>query len=281
MGKKATGFLEKTVLDIISVLRETIAGDTIAARRGFLQGCDPRFKLISIVIFLIAALFAKSAWVLGILYFICLVLVALSSIAPLFFLERTVLFIPIFTVFIAIPSIFSPITPGDPLHTFSLFTYHISITRQGIDSAIIFCLRALVSVSFAVVMLLTTRHHSLLKVLRIFSVPQIFVMTLAMTYRYIFVLLDTIRNAFTGIKSRVGFVTSSGAGRRIVGLNMAGLWMRSYRMHHQVYDAMVSRGYTGEPVAANNFRARIRDVLLLSLSLIFLAGTLWMNRFIH
>jgi len=281
MGRKATGFLEKTVIDIVSLLRETIAGDTIASRRGFLQECDPRFKLISIVIILIAALFAKSALVLGVLYVVCLILAAISSISLLFFLERTILFIPIFTLFIALPSIFSPITPGDSLLTFPLFAYHISITRQGVDSAVIFCVRVLVSVSFAVIMILTTRHHSLLKVLRIFFVPQIFVMTLTMTYRYIFVLLDTIQNAFTGIKSRVGFVASSGTGRRIVALNMAGLWLRSYRMHHQVYDAMVSRGYTGEPVTANDFRARMRDILMLALSLSFLTGTLWMNRFFH
>jgi energy-coupling factor transporter transmembrane protein EcfT len=79
----------------------------------------------------------------------------------------------------------------------------------------------------------------------------------------------------------VGFVTSPKTGRRIVALNMAGLWLRSYRMQGQVYDAMVSRGYTGEPAVLDEFRARKGDYLFLTLSLFMLIGTLWLNRFFH
>jgi cobalt/nickel transport system permease protein len=281
MRKKASGFLDRTILGIVTVLRETIESDTIALRRGFLQQCDPRFKLICIVLLLIGALMAKSIITLGILYLFCLTFAALSSISLFYFLGRTVLFIPLFSLCIALPAITNMVTPGDPVFTFTLFSHAIPITRQGIDSAVIFCARVLVSVSFTILLMLTTRHHVLLKVLRIVRVPKIFVMTMGMSYRYIFVLLDLIHHAYLGIKSRVGFVSSSKSGRRIVAFNMAGLWLRSYRLHSQVYDAMVSRGYCGEPVIVDDLCIHAGDFLLLTLSLIALTGTLWLNLSFH
>jgi cobalt/nickel transport system permease protein len=255
-------------------MRSQCAGD-------FSRNATPALKLISIVLFLIGALMAKSIITLGILYLFCLVFAAVSSISLFFFLGRTVLFVPLFSLCIALPAITNMVTPGDPVFTVTLFSHAISITRQGIDSAVIFCARVLVSVSFTILLMLTTRRHVLLKVLRIVHVPRIFVMTIGMSYRYIFVLLDIIQHAYVGIKSRVGFVSSSKSGRSIVAMNMAGLWLRSYRMHSQVYDAMVSRGYCGEPVVLNEFRIQAGDFLLITLSLAVLTGTIWLNLFFY
>ena len=204
-------------------------------------------------------------------------MVAASRISLFYFFKRTILFIPLFALFIALPSIFSPVTPGDAV---MVLTPSISITRQGIDSATIFCLRVLVSVSFAVLLVLTTRHHALLKALRFFHIPKMFVLTANMSYRYIFVLLDIIRNTFTGIKSRTGGVLSNKTGRSIVALNMSGLWLRSYRMHHQIYDAMLSRGFSGEPVLIHPFHLTTKDTLFSLFSLVSLIGIVWLNRYL-
>jgi len=48
-------------------------------------------------------------------------------------------------------------------------------------------------------------------------------------------------------------------GQKIVAWNIAHLWMRSYRLNEQVYCAMLSRGFRGEPVALNHFRTKPRD----------------------
>jgi energy-coupling factor transporter transmembrane protein EcfT len=59
---------------------------------------------------------------------------------------------------------------------------------------------------------------------------------------------------------------------------MAGLWLRSYRLHSQVYDAMLSRGYSGEPRVLEVFRARALDYGLLCLACATLIGVIWLNR---
>jgi energy-coupling factor transporter transmembrane protein EcfT len=46
-----------------------------------------------------------------------------------------------------------------------------------------------------------------------------------------------------------------------------------------VYDAMASRGYTGEAYVLEEFETNAVDLILIFLALAALIGTLWMNRF--
>ncbi|MCU0608282.1 MAG: cobalt ECF transporter T component CbiQ [Chitinispirillaceae bacterium] len=276
--RKSRGFIDRTLLGVVALLKETVSHEEIAARPGFLQKRDPRLKVFSIALLLACALLTKSIIALGVLYAACLILAFSSAISAGAFFKRTLLFIPIFSVFIVIPAIFNIVTPGDPVLS---ITHSLSITRQGLGSAGIFFMRVLASVSLSILLVLTTRHHVLLKTLRVFKIPQLFVMTMGMTYRYIYLLLDIVQNTFIAIRSRVGFVTSTKTGRRIVGANMAGLWLKSYRMQTLVLDAMLSRGYTGEPKILHAFHARTTDFLMLIAAAAALTGTLWLNLSIH
>lgn len=95
-GKKAGGFLERTILGTVSLLKETVSVERVAGRKGFLQDRDPRLKCLSAMLLLITVLMSKSVAELSILYCALLFLVGVSSIGLLFFLERTLLFVPIF-----------------------------------------------------------------------------------------------------------------------------------------------------------------------------------------
>jgi cobalt/nickel transport system permease protein len=276
---RGSGFIERTIEGMVSLLRETVSLELVAARNGFLQRCDPRFKCVSAALLLTAVLMSKSVVELSVLYLVVIFLVVVSSIGLRFFLERTLLFVPIFSLFIALPAIFNTVTPGETLVSFKVLSWTLCITKPGVDSAVIFFMRVLDSVSFAVLLVITTRQHVLLKVLRIFRVPQLFVMTMGMTYRYIFLFLDIIQKMFIAIKSRVGFISSSKTGRHVVTSNMAGLWLRSYRLQSQVYDAMASRGYAGEAYVLDEFKAKPVDFFVTLLASCALIGTLWMNRF--
>jgi cobalt/nickel transport system permease protein len=274
----AGGFIERTILHTASTIRESVFNDNIASNKGLLQERDPRFKLLSALVVLTAVLLSRSTAELALMYSVIIFLVIFSRIRMSYFLMRTLPFIPFFSLLIVLPAILNIVTPGEAVVSFRVFGHHLSITRQGIDSASIFLMRVLVSVSLSVLLVLTTRHQALLKTLRIFRVPQVFVMTFGMCYRYIYLMLDVVMNTFMAIKSRVGFVTSSKTGRRIVGMNMGNLWLKSYRLHTQVYEAMISRGYQGEPRVLSDFTSGPIDFLMLAVSLFILIGTLWLNR---
>ena len=145
------------------------------------------------------------------------------------------------------------------------------------QAAALFVLRVLVSVSYAVVLSLTTRHTALLRVLRIFKIPQIFIMTLGMCYRYIYLFVEIIENTYLSIKSRTGGVTHYKKGQKIVAWNIAHLWQRSYGLSQQVYSAMLSRGYAGEPALLDDFKTKKRDWIWLFLAVVFFVTLFYLN----
>jgi len=260
---KKHNFVERSIVGALAFLKESVFSDDCASKKGFLQSLDPRIKTATLLLFVIQVLLAKNIVLLLCLYTASLLLACLSKIRLGFFLKRTWIFIPLFSLFIALPAIFSIFTPGETLAIWKIAGLKLVITRQGLSGAAFFVTRVITSVSFVVLLSITTRHFELLKVLRIFKVPQVFVMTLGMCYRYIFLFIGIIENTYLAIKSRVGTKIHSKKGQRIVAFNIASLWQRSYQLNEDVYQAMLSRGYNGEPLVLNNFKAGLQDWLWL------------------
>jgi cobalt/nickel transport system permease protein len=164
---------------------------------------------------------------------------------------------------------FNFFSPGDPIFVLAIFDLKLIITKQGLVAAALFVLRVITSVSITVLLALTTRHNELLRVLRIFRIPQIFVMVLGMCYRYIYLFAEVVENTYLAIKSRVGMRIHHKDGRKVVAWSIASLWHRSYHLNNLVYNAMLSRGYRGEPVIFEEFRATAVDWATLACALMF------------
>ena len=137
------------------------------------------------------------------------------------------------------------------------------------------------SVSLAVLLVMTTPWADLLKSLRPIRTPQIFVLILSMTYRYIFLFLHTINGIFLARKSRLVARTRGAEQRRWIGGTMGSLMSRSFKMSNDVYAAMLARGFTGEMRTYTTFAMTPRDWLLLGATLmvavVLLAGdVIWL-----
>lgn len=270
-------FIEKSIVAAVSFLKEAAFSDEHALKDGFLQSIEARIKVITIILLLLSVLFTRNIAFLFLLYSFCISLVLFSKISLVFFLKRTWVFIPLFSLFVALPALFANFTPGEPLFSFKLFGVSLIITKSGFDTAALFVMRVATSVSFAVLLGLVTKHSVLLSVLRIFKVPQVFVMTTGMCYRYIYLFAKTVENTYLGIKSRVGAKVNYKKGQRMAAWNMASLWRRSVGLNEEVYNAMLSRGYTGEPFVLEEFKFTIKDwVWFLFTATIFIL-TLYLN----
>jgi len=275
---KNHNFIERSLVGALSFLKESIFADEYALEKGFLQSLDPRIKTITFLLLIVQILLTKNIVILLFLYALCLLLSGLSNIRLGFFLKRTWIFIPLFSLFVAIPALFSIFTPGEALLTWHMAGLKFIITRQGLSGATLFVMRVVSSVSFAVLLSITTKHFELLKVLRIFKVPQIFVMTLGMCYRYIFLFVEIVENTYLAIKSRIGTKVNYKRGQHIVAWNIACLWARSYQLNEDVYKAMLSRGYSGEPFILNDLKFKLRDWLWL---FIIVTVLVWVSYLSH
>ncbi len=280
-SKRGNSFIQRSIIGALDFLKESVFADEYALKKGLLQSFDPRVKTATFLLLITQVLLTRNMAVLLALYVFCLLLSSLSFIRIGFFLKRTWVFIPIFSLFIALPALFNIFTPGEPLVSWKIAGVCLSITRQGLSGAELFVTRVATSVSFVVLLSLTTRHFELLRVLRIFKVPQIFVMTAGMCYRYIYLFVEMIENTYLAIKSRVGHAVHYKRGQHIVAWNIAYLWTRSYQLNQQVYSAMLSRGYNGEARAMSDFRVRLRDRLWLVFTVLVALAAFYYNHRIN
>ena len=270
-------FIKRSIKSAISFLKDSVFSEEYALKDGFLQSIDPRIKTLSLLLFLLVGVSIKNILVLSCIYFSCLVLAAVSRINFVYFLIRTWVFIPLFSLFIAIPALFSFVSPGEPLYSFNILQFKLVITRQGLGGAVLFLTRVVTSVSLVVLLGLTTRHIELLRVLRFFRVPKVFVMVTGMCYRYVYLFVEILENTYIAIKSRVGRSMHYRKGQAVASWNMAYLWQRSYKLNQDVYDAMRARGYTGEVRVLDKFKSKRKDLVWLFIAFVILVSAVLIN----
>ncbi len=244
-GGAAENFSDRTIRGVTNLFREIIFSNEYAVRGGLMQRIDARVKLVTVFGVIVAVSLCRRAEFIAAFYAVTIALAAASRIPLGFFIKRVWFFIPLFSGVIALPALV--LVPGEPLaHLMRFGARDIVITRQGAESALIFVLRVAASVSYVVLLSLTTKWSSLLRALSAVRVPAIFVMILGISYRYIFYILVFIEEMYMGRRSRMLVGSGARGGRGWVSGRMGFTFSRALRMGDDVYEAMVSRGFTGE-----------------------------------
>jgi cobalt/nickel transport system permease protein len=250
-------WLEKSVAGITGSIERAVFTEEHARKNGWLQRLDPRAKLGMFLVMVLAASFSTSLGVLVSLYVVVLA-AALASLVPFdFFVKRVWLGIPFFAGIVIIPSLF--FGPAPYLFDLALGSIHLKVSLPALFSALVFVTRVGVSVSLAVLLVLTTPWADLLKSLQTLRVPQVFILLLSMTYRYIFLFFRTANGMFEARKSRMVGRTSGGEQRRWISSSMMSLMSRSFKMSNDVYAAMLARGFTGQVRSYTAYRMTGRD----------------------
>ncbi|WP_292390008.1 cobalt ECF transporter T component CbiQ [Methanosarcina sp. UBA5] len=253
-------------------MEEAFVSDNFSKCDGFLQSLDPRAKLVSFLTLIFATSLIRDLRLLIFVYMLTLLFAYISKIDLLFFIKRVWLFIPIFAGIIAMPMIFNVFFPGDPLIRLAYLSPgthlgpfslpdSIYITKQGVNSAVIFTMRVAACVSVVVLLFLTTPHQVLFKSLRSVGVPKIYVFTLEMAYRYIFLLTDMVREIYIAKKARTIKTGGMFDEQKWVGGRIGYTLIRSLDMSEKVHTAMMSRGYNGDVKIMQEFKMRNRDYI--------------------
>ena len=270
---KRNSFIERTLSDISHTFEQSVFAEDIARRPGLLQALDPRVKVLALIGLLIAVGLSRSIWVIIGLYVIALILARLSQVPMGFFIKRVWLFMPFFTGIIALPALF--ITPGPPLVQLPL---GLMITRTGAQTALFLLLRVSTSVSLGILLILTTLWNTVLKALGVLRVPDVFVLILGMTYRYIYLLLHTANDMFLSRQSRVVGRLNSAEERHIIAASAGVLLSKSLYLSSEVYLAMQSRGFRGYPRTLDTFALRRSDWVASGIVLLIVVAAIWLGR---
>jgi len=268
----ARDFIAKTMAEVTAAIEDSIFANKYASAKGLLQKIDPRVKLITILLLLIVTGLARNIRVLCYFYILTLVLAILSKLPLGFFIKRVWLFIPLFAGIIAIPALFNIVTPGKAL--FTVFTFssshhfgpffipkEITVTLQGVTGAAMLVMRVATSVSFAVLLVITTKWVRLLKALSVLKVPEIAILILAMTYRYIQLMLRTVEGMLLAKKSRHISNMKIKEEHGWIISRFGVLIGKSYRLSNDVHLAMISRGWSENSKLMDDFSIGLIDLL--------------------
>ena len=234
------GFLEKNASAAARAIERSVVNETWCRARGLLQAVDPRFKIVAFAALILSCSLTRSFLVLACLYALATLLAYLSKIAVGDFTKRIWVFVPLFTTFIAIPALF--LTPGTRIASLG----PLAITSEGSRAALMLVLRVSASVSFSVLLVLTTPWHRVLDALGSLRLPGIVVSLLSLSYRYLLLLLRTLSELFLARRSRVIATLPFRQEAAFISRSTGYLFLKSLHLAEGVHMAMVSRGWEEE-----------------------------------
>ncbi|MBI4743664.1 MAG: cobalt ECF transporter T component CbiQ [Actinobacteria bacterium] len=268
---KKRNFIDKTINALLKLLKEFYSEERYSQKDGLLQTVNPEIKIATMVFFLIYISLTRKLEILILFYLLTLSTAFFSKIKNSFFIKRVWFFIPLFSGIIALPSMFNLITPGRQL----LVLYHLNekyffipqelaITKEGFFGALVFVSRVAVSVSMVVLLTLTTKWNDLFKALKVFKIPDVFILVFGMTFRYILMFIEIVKEMHLAYKSRLIGALKVKENQRWIASQIAFVFNKSFKMSNDVYLAMVSRGFTGEVKTLSDFKIKKVDVLWIS-----------------
>jgi cobalt/nickel transport system permease protein len=253
-SRRHINVLEHTLHGISETLERAFFAEEISARHGLLQSLDPRVKVISILALLIGVSLSRNLWVIAGRYLLALLFAWRSAIPAGFFIKRVWLTLPFFTGLIVLPALF--ITPGPAL--FHL-PFSLIITRTGVITVLFLLLRVSTSLSLTLLLILTTPWNAVLSALGVLHLPDVFILILGMTHRYIYLLLHIVNDMFLSRQSRVVGRLNTTEQRRLMAATAAVLLSKSLNLSNEVYLAMQSRGFRGSVITLKPFSMKARD----------------------
>ena len=206
--------------------------DRYAALDSPLHLLDARTKLLGFTVLIAAVLlippgkpFAYFAY-----FFLAAVLMGISQIPLVYILARTLVILP----FVLLAGLALPWRTGAGWTLFNTLVARSSL-----------CLIILILLTN------TTRFAELLRGLRRLGCPRILVMNLGFLYRYIFVLTEEVLRMRQARDCRRVGRAHAAAEMKLLGSMLGTLLLRSFERAERMYQAMLSRGSSGEfPILA-------------------------------
>lgn len=231
--------------------------DRYSSLKSPIHRLDPRAKTVAALCFCIVVVTTPPHQLLAFVVYAGLLawIGALARIPLAFVLKRAVLVLP-FSLMVALGLPFFGAGPKTVILGMSLSTQGLWILAGA-------AMKSMLGAAMLVLLVSTTHFGSLLAGLRGLRVPALFIDLLALTYRYLFVLIDEVmrlKRAAAARGYRPGWLPQAAIIGRLVGT----LFVRSYERAERVYGAMLLRGFRGQMPAAAVLRFRAADGLVIA-----------------
>jgi cobalt/nickel transport system permease protein len=228
--------------------------DMLSYKDSFIHRLDPRTKVIATFIFIITVVSYGKYEVSGLVPFFLFpaIFFSLGDI-PVKFIMKKVLLVSSFAFFVGI---FNPLL--DRQEMFSSYGFSIS---GGWVSFFSIMLKFFLTITSALLLIATTSFPGICHALRKLGMPDIFISQLLFLYRYLFVLVEEVMKVVRARDMRS--FGSRGQGITAFAGIVGTLFLRTVERAERIYQAMLSRGFSGALPSIKPWRLTPADALFL------------------
>lgn len=231
--------------------------DTLSYKDTFIHRLDPRAKLLSTLAFIVTVVSFPKYELAGLIpfFFFPVLLFVLGDI-PVKIIMKKVLLVSSFAFFIGI---FNPVVDRRIVH--SLLGIPVS---GGWISFFSIMIKFSLTISTALLLVATTSFPGICHALQKLGMPELFVSQLLFLYRYLFVLTEETMRVVRARDMR-SFGNRGNGMKAYISL-VGTLFLRTVEKAERIYQAMLSRGFTGRLHSMKLYRLSVADVTFFCLT---------------
>ncbi len=254
--KHSLSFIDLTIKSIANIIKIVYIQSDTAGRKGFLQQLDARVKAIFLFFFIIIISLNRQVSSQLLITAFFFVLLVFSNINLVFVYTKVFVLSFFFGFLIIAPAALNIVNNGEIIakifqfkNSHSFWIYHvpavIGITKEGFWAVLRFYFKVANSLTLTLLIIYTTPFNDIIKSLKIFRIPNMLLLVLTLTYKFIFILSQTTEETYFAMKSRWWINTGESHANRIIAGRITHIFRKSWIKYEEIYRAMLARGYTG------------------------------------
>jgi cobalt/nickel transport system permease protein len=250
-------YLEKGTRSFANLFTEGYAQWELSSQRSFLHNLDARVKILFWALLIVIISLKRALLPEAVIFIFILALAAICRLTLIAFYKKVLLLGLVFGFAVAAPSALNVVVPGKVIihmltlsRPYDFWIYHIpqviGITEGGFSVVSMLTLRVLNSLSVSFLILYTTPFAEIVKALKVFRVPDTFLIIISMTYKYIFTFAHTVSDMYLAKKARLVSGNGRKEAREWIAGRIAFVFKKTQVECEEVFKAMNARGFSGE-----------------------------------
>jgi cobalt/nickel transport system permease protein len=279
-GRKKRNFpyIDSTLKNVTGFIKIGYVQNDTASKKGLLQQLNARVKvifLLFLIVFISLIRHIPQQLVVTAFLFILYILSRLQ-LAEVY--KKIFILSFFFGLLIIAPASLNLMTDGKILITLMRFNaphqfwiYHIpatiGITKEGCLVVTRFYLKVFNSLALSVLVFYTTPFSEIIKAFGMYRVPQLFLMIITLSYKFIFILSQTTEETYLALKSRWWRNSGMSESNELVAGRIVYIFRKSWIKYEEIYKAMLARGFSGKVNLCYPKKIKWKDIFFLLLVL--------------
>ncbi|MBI6871179.1 energy-coupling factor transporter transmembrane component T family protein [Clostridium aciditolerans] len=235
-------FIDKSIFSILHVL--SLIKRSSKINNGFIYNINSVVKVLFTVLNIIFLSMSKNLTYILLVDVYFLLILSLLDVEDIKKVLSISLVVPLFTLVMLTPS----------------------IIMGNVKNSILLITKVIGTIVIVNILSYTTKWHDITKALKLFFIPDVFILVFDITIKYIYILGEFSLEMFYALRLRS--IGKNDNKYSSVTRIMGNLFLKSKEMGDEMYSAMECRGFTGEYSSYTNSKVGTKDLIYGSVNML-------------